>query len=213
MENPAESTIEFGGLGSDEALAESPGEDEPDDAYSVPALRVTPDDDDLIERSSERLDGIEESLERLDDDFQPAGSIGPEVELVFHDPADLLNEDYQEEEVVVDRYSQTDAEPEAAPLEEQTYQVRTVEPTPVQTDDDLEQSVETPIEVKADTAPAELPETAAIEALEQQVAEPEEADDRSTETQTLDMHSERSVPKLKHKDFARLFSNLRRAAQ
>lgn len=52
----------------------------------------------------ERLERIEQALDALEEDFQPAGSIGPEVEIVFDEP-NPFTEEYQEEEVVVDRYS------------------------------------------------------------------------------------------------------------
>jgi type II secretory pathway predicted ATPase ExeA len=212
-ERPSEDIIEFGGLESDDPTFESSDEGDLEDAGSVPAFRVTPAEDDLIVQSSERLDGIEESLEQLEDDFQPAGSIGTEVELVFHDPSDLLNEDFQEEEVVVDRYSRTEAEAESAPTEEPTYEIREEESPQVQADDDSARTIETPLDIQADGLSAETPDTPAIEALEEQVAEQEEADARSTESHTLDIHTDRVIPKLKHKDFARLFSNLRRTAQ
>lgn len=204
--------IEFGGLEDDEATFESSDEDDTDDAYSVPALRVTPDEEELIARSNERLDGIEESLEQLDDDFQPAGSIGPEVELVFHDPSDLLNEDFQEEEVVVDRYSRTEVEAETAPAEQQTYQLR-AEASSREQEGNFAMSAETPLAGEAAPLSTETPDTPAFEEFDRQVAEQAETDDQSVEPQTLDIHSEESVPKLKHADFARLFSNLRRTAQ
>lgn len=212
QDHSSEGVIEFGGLETDEGTFESSEEDDEDDVYSVPAFRVTSDEDDLIERSHERLDGIEESLEQLDD-FQPAGSIRPEVELVFHDPSDLLNEDFQEEEVVADRYSRAEVEPEPAPAENRTYRVRREEPTQVPEDDIPDQAVKATFDVEADAPLAERPDVAAPEAFEQKVAEQKETDEEPAETHTLDLHSEGSVPKLKHADFARLFSNLRRTAQ
>jgi hypothetical protein len=174
---------------------------------------VTPDEDDLIEQSSQRLDGIEESLERLEqeDDFQPVGMGGTEIELVFHDPADLLNEDFQEEEPVVDRYSRS-RESES----EQTYRVRSEEET-LDTEPAAEmKSFEAPMVAEAEAAVVDEPEpiVAEEEASEPEVAEVAElAAEEPAETHTLDMRSDGPVPKLKHADFARLFSNLRRTAQ
>jgi hypothetical protein len=50
----------------------------------------------------EQLRQIEDSIAELDEEFQPAGSIGPEVELVFTDPGNPFSESFAEEEVVVD---------------------------------------------------------------------------------------------------------------
>lgn len=211
QENSSDGIIEFGGL-DDDATIEAANDDDPDEAYSVPALRVTPDDDDLIVQSQQRLDGIEESLEQLENDFEPAGSIGPEVELVFHDPSDLLNEDFQEEEVVVDRYSQTDTQPEAPSPKEHTYQLRAEQSFDEHEEDDLVHSVEIGSDEQEDAPAAKLLETPSQEAPEQPAAT-QETDEQPAENQTLDIHPEQSIPKLKHADFARLFSNLRRTAQ
>jgi type II secretory pathway predicted ATPase ExeA len=212
-ERSSENIIEFGGLEGDDSAFELSDEDNLGEAYSVPALRVTPDENDLIAQSSRRLDGIEKSLERLDEDFQPAGSIGPEVELVFHDPADLLSEDFQEEELIVDRYSRTDSEEEEASIGEPTYLIRTEELHRIRDDGDLAQAMDTPATLGTDTPTPESPDIPTLQASEQQVVDQEEVDLQSTETHTLDIHSKPPVPKLKHADFARLFSNLRRTAQ
>ncbi len=198
--------IEFGGLEDDGAVFDSSDEDDLGVPRSVPALRVTPDDDDLIVRSNQSLDGIEESLGQLDDDFQPAGSIGPEVELVFHDPADLLNEDYEEEEIVVDRYARTEAE--VAPGQELAYKFRTEEPAQLREE-------ESPLVKTAvgDGTIAGFPAVATGETPEPESCAEEEADGLSGEVHTVEMHVKPPIPKLKHADFARLFSNLRRTAQ
>jgi type II secretory pathway predicted ATPase ExeA len=54
---------------------------------------------------TEKIDEIEQMVARLDDEFQPAGSIRPEVEIRFDGPLRLLAEPFEEEEVVADRYS------------------------------------------------------------------------------------------------------------
>jgi type II secretory pathway predicted ATPase ExeA len=56
------------------------------------------------------LDQIERRLMELEDDFQPAGSIGPEIELRFDGPAHPFNEAFAEEEVVIDRYASLEAD-------------------------------------------------------------------------------------------------------
>ena len=211
QERAGEDIIEFGGLEED-SLAKSSDDEDLDDAYSVPALRVTPDEDDLIARSQERLNGIEASLEQLEDDFQPAGSIGPEVELVFHDPSDLLNEDFQEEEVVVDRYSQADATLVDGPSKDQTYRLQAEGAADLTEGNEEVQAIELAAEEAEDAPAAELPDMPAAEPVEASDG-PETDDQQAEQSHTLDMHPERSIPKLKHSDFARLFSNLRRSAQ
>ncbi|MEQ8784921.1 MAG: AAA family ATPase [Pirellulaceae bacterium] len=58
----------------------------------------------------EQIEQIEQQVEAVqnDEDFQPAGSIGPEVELVFHGPHDPFAQPFDEEEVVIDRFSSLD---------------------------------------------------------------------------------------------------------
>ncbi len=59
----------------------------------------------------DRIEAIEKQLFEMDDDFQPAGSIRPEVELVFQSTSNPFQESFDEEEVVIDRYTaiETDA--------------------------------------------------------------------------------------------------------
>lgn len=117
--------IEFGGLDDDEDEAvETPrNPDSLDDGDPLPSLRLTPASHEPPAEPLERLDRLEDAGENLDEEFRPAGSIGPEVELVFDDPAALLNEPFEEEELIVDRYGRENrpATP-AAPLESATAQ-------------------------------------------------------------------------------------------
>ena len=85
--------IEFGGL--DDAPMEMP-EAIPFRPAPKQRLAAAPED---------QLEMIEEHLSRIDEDFQPAGSIGTEVELDFPEFGDPLTEDFAEEEVVLDRYA------------------------------------------------------------------------------------------------------------
>jgi type II secretory pathway predicted ATPase ExeA len=65
---------------------------------------------------SEQIHRIEELLAKADDDFQPAGSIGPEIELHFQDAPHPFQEEFEHEEVVSDRYaSKAAAEAAQAP--------------------------------------------------------------------------------------------------
>ena len=54
---------------------------------------------------SEQIHRIEELLAKADDDFQPAGSIGPEIELHFEETPHPFQEEFEHEEVVSDRYA------------------------------------------------------------------------------------------------------------
>jgi hypothetical protein len=65
----------------------------------------------------------------LDGDFQPAGSIGPEVELVFADPGNPFSERFEQEEPVIERYAMPAAGPEKAnPPAEQRARVEVPQP-------------------------------------------------------------------------------------
>jgi type II secretory pathway predicted ATPase ExeA len=89
--------IEFGALDEGESGAST----------QTPALRVAMDDDAAApaeNEANERICRIERLLVAADDDFEPAGTIGPEVELRFED-AHPFRESFEHEEVVADRYA------------------------------------------------------------------------------------------------------------
>jgi type II secretory pathway predicted ATPase ExeA len=54
---------------------------------------------------SEQIHRIERLLAEADDEFQPAGSIGPEIELCFDQAVHPFHEEFEHEEVVTDRYA------------------------------------------------------------------------------------------------------------
>jgi hypothetical protein len=90
--------IEFGGLD------DSPAEDgqAADAKVSLPPLRISPESersDEVVSEPSEQLECIQQMLGSVQVDFQPTGSIGPELELVFDDP---FEEEFEKEEVVTD---------------------------------------------------------------------------------------------------------------
>ena len=87
-------------------LARSESPDAPEaDVEAVP-FPVEATADDAEGGPEETLDIISEQLSALDEPFEPAGSIGPEVELVFHDAHDPFADSFdEEEEVVIDRYT------------------------------------------------------------------------------------------------------------
>lgn len=56
-----------------------------------------------------RLDALDVHLAALQDDYQPVGGAVPEIEFTPKTPAEMFKEPFEEEEVVLDRYSQWDA--------------------------------------------------------------------------------------------------------
>jgi type II secretory pathway predicted ATPase ExeA len=61
-----------------------------------------------IDKAEARLEHSEELLGQLDEDFRPAGSIGPEAEIVIVAESHPFDELFAEEELVVDRYASLD---------------------------------------------------------------------------------------------------------
>jgi type II secretory pathway predicted ATPase ExeA len=57
-----------------------------------------------------QLDRLEAHLNELEEDFQPAGAIRPEVELIFRGGNNPFGEEFTEEEVVLDRYASLEAD-------------------------------------------------------------------------------------------------------
>ncbi|KKK69995.1 hypothetical protein LCGC14_2928460, partial [marine sediment metagenome] len=103
--------IEFGGLD------DSPEEIGPtcDEEQTTPSLRISPatEQGELeVTEPTAQLDRIEGMLSDAEEEFRPIGSIRPEVELVFVDP---FEEEFEQEEVVVDRYDRPAAVEQAEP--------------------------------------------------------------------------------------------------
>jgi type II secretory pathway predicted ATPase ExeA len=89
---------------------------------------------------SEQITRIKQLLAEAEDDFQPAGSIGPEIELHFEEEAvHPFREEFEHEEIVADRYAvkpaavQPLAQVSGVQEAEKVEEVRTVceEPEPV----------------------------------------------------------------------------------
>ncbi len=102
-EGAAGNVIEFGGLDDSPNETGEAGLEK----SSSPALRISPglDESDLAREPAEQLGRIENLLVDAEEDFQPAGSIAPEVELTFDEPGCPFQEKFQHEEVVADRYT------------------------------------------------------------------------------------------------------------
>ena len=97
---PAADVIEFGRLEDDDlSSAQS----------NTRGLRLAGDVDDGHVDPEKWLDEIDDQIAMLDDDFEPAGTIGPEVELSFPLSHDPFAEQFDDEEVVLDRSSLTGA--------------------------------------------------------------------------------------------------------
>ncbi len=111
-----QAAIEFGNLEDEPAAA--PGEAPPAAADALPIaapsaecpptlLRISSGIDESEAAAAdpaEQLHRIQQILADVEDDFQPAGSIGPEVELALDDPAHPFSERFAEEEVITDHY-------------------------------------------------------------------------------------------------------------
>ena len=108
--------IEFGGLDDSTEDDVAGGDDFPsDEEQAVPSLRISPTTEeehgrDAVKLAAVGLDAgepvshlhrIERILGDAEEEFRPVGSIRPEIELVFVDP---FEEEFEQEEVVVDRY-------------------------------------------------------------------------------------------------------------
>ena len=96
---PQTDVVEFGSLDDEASPSESTDALEADvEAVPFPVAATAADADGGPE---ETLDVISEQLSALDEPFEPAGSIGPEIELVFHDAHDPFADSFDEEEEVV----------------------------------------------------------------------------------------------------------------
>ena len=140
--------IEFGGLDDEPAEAGKAddakafdGDDEPaasdqqaadaeqaeakaDEEPSTPSLHVVPDIDESEAADlepAEQLQRIQHMLADVEQEFCPAGTIGPEVELVFNEPEHPFRESFQEEEVIRDRYATRGEAIAAGPSEAEPF--------------------------------------------------------------------------------------------
>lgn len=120
--------IEFGGLDDDDNAV--PADASQQARSTVPMLRVAGAEEEPATPPAnleplEQLRRIETAISELDGDFQPAGSIGPEVELVFADPGNPFSERFEQEEPVVERYT-------TPPLPSEEAKASAVRPAPVE---------------------------------------------------------------------------------
>lgn len=117
-ERPVGEVIEFGALDDDSGQAapqaatatlepppaprDEPDAGEPSASTEPIAIELSTVCDPEPE-PGEQLQEIQQMLGELEDVFRPAGTIGPEVEIVLDDPGNPFSEQFLEEEIVVDR--------------------------------------------------------------------------------------------------------------
>lgn len=184
--------IEFGGL------ADEPAPTVPIAAHAQPpspTLRVTPAPDDPLSGPAEQVEKIQEALASLDDDFRPAGSIRPEMELVFDDATNPLSEQFEEEEVILDRYA---AVCRGSPLQQ---------PAAAWKPDALHEPPLAPLPGAADEPPETVPlhEERSVKAGEEPMITVEEGYEGFEEPLT------RRPPVVRRQEYRQLFARLRRS--
>ena len=178
--------IEFGGLDDDLLPG---GEDSRTETPEAASLRLTPVEEAAPHEPSEQIERIERTLaelgeeESFEEDFQPAGTIGPEITLVFDDWKNPFDEHFEDEEVVVERYptsapnrqpaaayhaGQETAEPLAseAPAAEAPAPQVTVDVEPTAATEEPEPEVEADIDVQATLPMCRQDEAESAEAFE-----------------------------------------------
>lgn len=135
--NAAAAVIEFGGL-----------DEEPSTAGGPAPTTVA---------AEQRLETITEMVASLEDDFQPAGKIAPEIELVFDDPANPFSERFAEEEVVVDRQTaaliERRREEAARGTKENRIEPERKAPSPASARDEEEPRATVPLHEEAEPGP------------------------------------------------------------
>lgn len=199
-EDGGSGVIEFGGL--DDAAEDedsSRGEEQ-----AVPSLRISPAmeeehgrdslESEIVEPASQ-LQHIEQLLGDAEEEFRPVGSIRPEVELVFVDP---FEEEFEREEVVVDRYDST------TPTTQTTAQ-----PT-VQ-----EETLPKDAEQRETETVAETNDGAAVPEKLEEVARGREEEPRDEDILLVDESDEkgigaRPIIAVRRHEFGQLFAKLRR---
>jgi len=105
--------VEFGGLDDEDGEPIETGTPDPEtttfDDATVDRTEPFGETNDLTVKADNEVDSRPEPAEADEDEpFEPAGTIGPEVELVFHGAHDPFGEDFDEEEIVTDEYLSLD---------------------------------------------------------------------------------------------------------
>jgi type II secretory pathway predicted ATPase ExeA len=210
---PGTGVIEFGNLDDEprSAPCQAPAND--DNHESAPVL---PADGAIVAAAlapDQQIERIEAMLGELEEEFHPAGSIKPEVELVFDDPGNPFSERFVEEEVIVDRFAPPAGAP-GVPAEGPARQpaaanetnLETVSgPSPAEPDEASSQDpdaidvcqtvpIRQPAAAPAKTSGNELPE----------IVVEDESDD-------FQWHPRRPIATVRRHEYRQLFARLRRA--
>jgi hypothetical protein len=118
-QSPQQSVVEFGQL---DDSSEPGGSGQPGESASTAVTQVGPFRSQEGDAAIEKLDAIDDGLDALreegaefaveplpkegePDDFAPVDASATEVELIFHTAHDPFGGDWQEEEVIIDRYA------------------------------------------------------------------------------------------------------------
>ena len=213
QETATGAVVEFGGLDDEprdavEAGSSSAIEDDSD--LPIPSLRVAQLPDGLEGEPEQQLDRIEESLTELDEDFRPAGSIGPELELVFDGANDPFSESFEEEEVISDDLLIKQGGSSSA--DQSSLPADPAEPG----GEDHERSADLPnrdISIAAESEPKTLP--LHREENHEQLERPAEDQDLIVIEEGYETPAEANAGAIsvtRHQEFAQLFSRLRRTS-
>jgi type II secretory pathway predicted ATPase ExeA len=120
---------------------------------------------------SGQIHRIEQLLVEADGDFEPAGSIGPEIELCFEDADHPFQEKFEHEELVLDRYAAKGPTPKP-PETPATLPATAVEATvPVFVSTEMEPSPLAPPETRSECPPSPALPADATTAVEEVLAE------------------------------------------
>lgn len=211
---PVESgVIEFG------SLDDSPEHDEDRSKSAVFRVAGLENEGEDNAEPAGQIHHIERLLAEADDDFQPAGSIGPEVELNFEEQIHPFQEEFDEEEVVTDRYA---AAREKQPLTFGTsaYAMEYETPTDHQDSPNVciaEEPERTEEEYEGFSAVAECHMPVYRESIEehtavcsQAVAENKQTVNHGNNAEPRAAHSPTGDEKRRH-EYRQLFSRLRRS--
>ena len=216
-EADASAVIEFGGL--DDPPRETTGPPladscEDDTDLSVPALRVAPLTEDLLAEPVRRSDCIEDGS---DDGFRPAGSIGPELELVFDDGGDPFGEPFEQEEVVSDGRCVGLVRPSSTDESFRVEELQDNDVEPLESDSEVHRRSAGLPNREINVAAEAEPETFLLHREEDDEPFRRSAEDHDliVVEEGYETQAEKTadaIPVVRHQEFARLFSRLRRTS-
>lgn len=108
--------IEFGSLDEED---QAPAGETVIVGATAHELRISPTDEESADAGevepTHRICRIEQLLTEAEEDFQPAGKIQPEVELFLEDSIHPFQEEFEQEEIVANRYAATGTKPSTPP--------------------------------------------------------------------------------------------------